>query len=73
MNLFEYLKSNCGHIVNEAVQIKNLDRTVKIIKDLLAKKKIYSSDTYRQLEKESTKLWHLGPIALYQMMTETKE
>ena len=30
---------------------------------------IYSSDTYRQLEDESTKIWHLGPVALYQDMT----
>ncbi|MDY6302087.1 MAG: hypothetical protein SPL96_09380 [Bacteroidales bacterium] len=30
---------------------------------------IYSSDTYRQLEDESTKMWHLGPVALYQDMT----
>lgn len=29
---------------------------------------IYSSDTYRQLEDESTKMWHLGPVALYQDM-----
>ena len=25
---------------------------------------IYSSETYRQLENEKTKLWHLGPVAL---------
>lgn len=30
---------------------------------------IYSSDTYKQLEDESTKMWHLGPVALYQDMT----
>ncbi len=27
---------------------------------------IYSSDVYRRLEQESTKQWHLGPVALYQ-------
>ena len=32
-----------------------------------AMKRIYSSDTYRQLEHEDTKLWHLGPVALYEM------
>ncbi len=31
-----------------------------------AVKKVYSSDTYRTLENESTKAWHLGPAALYQ-------
>ena len=29
-------------------------------------REIYSSDIYRQLEKESTKIWHFGPVALYQ-------
>ena len=29
-------------------------------------KAIYASDTYRRLETESTKLWHLGPVALYE-------
>lgn len=31
-----------------------------------AMKRIYSSNTYRQLEHEDTKLWHLGPVALYE-------
>lgn len=26
----------------------------------------YQSETYRELEQEHTKLWHLGPVALYQ-------
>ena len=26
----------------------------------------YQSETYRDLEQEHTKLWHLGPVALYQ-------
>ena len=33
-----------------------------------AMKSIYSSVTYRRLEDESTKLWHLGPVALYEEM-----
>lgn len=32
--------------------------------------RIYQSDTYRQLEVEETKLWHYGPVALYQMFLE---
>ena len=28
--------------------------------------KFYASDTYRRLEREDTKLWHCGPVALYQ-------
>ena len=27
---------------------------------------IYLSDVYKRLEQESTKQWHLGPVALYQ-------
>lgn len=32
--------------------------------------RIYQSSTYRQLEDEETKLWHYGPVALYQMFLE---
>lgn len=31
-----------------------------------AVKDIYLSDVYKRLEQEQTKLWHLGPVALYQ-------
>ena len=31
-----------------------------------AVRRIYASDIYRRLEQESTKQWHLGPVALYQ-------
>ena len=31
-----------------------------------AVKRIYASATYKRLEKEETKLWHYGPVALYQ-------
>lgn len=27
-------------------------------------KSIYASDTYRRLSRESTKMWHLGPVTL---------
>lgn len=33
-------------------------------------KHIYNSATYRELEREDTKLWHYGPVALYQMLLE---
>lgn len=29
-------------------------------------KRIYSSDTYKRLENESSKMWHLGPVDLMQ-------
>ncbi len=31
-----------------------------------AMKMLYSSELYARLEDESTKAWHLGPVALYQ-------
>ncbi len=31
-----------------------------------AVKDIYRSEVYKRLEQESTKQWHLGPVALYQ-------
>ena len=31
-----------------------------------AMKLLYASDVYSRLEQESTKTWHLGPVALYQ-------
>ncbi|MCH5244774.1 MAG: hypothetical protein J1F29_07750 [Lentimicrobiaceae bacterium] len=32
--------------------------------------RIYKSTTYRELETENSKLWHYGPVALYQMFRE---
>jgi hypothetical protein len=34
-----------------------------------AMKRVYASDTYRRLEQESTKQWHLGPVALFQELS----
>ena len=31
-----------------------------------AVKSVYASKTYQRLEQEQTKMWHLGPVALYQ-------
>ena len=33
---------------------------------------VYESNTYRQLAREETKLWHLGPVALYEYYLENK-
>ena len=41
------------------------DKNISIIE---AMRMIYSSETYKKLENEATKMWHLGPIALYQSM-----
>ena len=42
------------------------DRNTSVVE---AMRMIYSSDIYRKLEDETTKMWHLGPIALYQGLT----
>lgn len=39
------------------------DRGVSIVD---AMKILYSSSIYKKLEVESTKAWHLGPVALYE-------
>lgn len=31
---------------------------------------IYRSKTYKELEREETKLWHLGPVALFEYYQE---
>lgn len=31
---------------------------------------IYSSNTYRELEREETKMWHLGPVALLEHISQ---
>lgn len=33
-------------------------------------KKVYASSLYKKLKVESTKTWHLGPVALYQELEE---
>ena len=35
-----------------------------------AMKRIYASPTYHQLEQVETNLWHLGPVALYEVNRE---
>ncbi len=42
------------------------DRNMSIVETLRV---IYSSDTYKRLENEATKMWCLGPVALYQGLT----
>jgi hypothetical protein len=48
-----------------------------VIQIIIAKKKIpvieavkqfYVSELYGKLERESTKLWHLSPLALYELL-----
>lgn len=38
--------------------------------DIDAIKAIYESNTYKTLAKEETKLWHYGPVALFEYYEE---
>ena len=38
-----------------------------------ALRKIYLSKTYKQLEQEKSKMWHLGPVALYEVFLEAEK
>ena len=35
-------------------------------------RQIYRSNTYKSLSREETKLWHLGPVALFEYFQEYK-
>lgn len=35
-----------------------------------AMRQFYHSDTYKSLSDESTKMWHYGPVALYEEFTD---
>lgn len=62
-NLFLFLPSK----ISWMAEILSEDKKISIIDAI---KEIYASDIYRRLETEETKLWHLGPVALYEEMTE---
>lgn len=53
--------------VSKMAMMYAADFGVSIIEAL---KYIYNSATYRELEKEDSKLWHYGPVALYQTLLE---
>jgi len=62
-NLYLLLPGKVAAVVEQYVE----DNGVSILDGL---RKFYNSSTYRKLEKEQTKLWHLGPVALYQEFQE---
>ncbi len=57
-NLYLFLPSKLSWMAEMLAKEKNIE-----IDDAIFQ--IYLSDTYRQLEKEDTKLWHWGPTDLY--------
>lgn len=58
-NLYLFLPSKVSWMAEMLSEEKNVS-IVDAVKD------VYLSDTYSRLEKETTKLWHLGPVALYE-------
>ena len=62
-DLFLFLPSK----ISWMAEMLSEDKKISIINAI---KEIYASDIYRRLENEETKLWHLGPVALYEEMTE---
>ena len=62
-NLYLFLPSK----VSWMAEMLSEERNVSIADAI---KDIYLSDTYSRLEKETTKLWHLGPVALYEEMKD---
>lgn len=62
-NLYLLLPGKVAAVVEQYVD----DKGVSILEAL---RLFYNSSTYKQLESEHTKLWHLGPVALYQEFQE---
>lgn len=62
-NLHLLLPSKVSWLASMLVEYKGMNVTEAI-------KKIYCSKLYKKLKLESTKMWHLGPVALYQELEE---
>ena len=60
-NLYLLLPSKVAWMADMLAEDRGIG-VVEAIRD------IYSSDTYKRLEKETTKWWHWGPVALYEQM-----
>ena len=64
-NLYLFLPSKISRVAEMMSENEHIS-----IADAIAE--IYSSDIYRRLESEETKLWHLGPVALYEELLTNK-
>lgn len=62
-NLYLFLPSKVSWMADMLMEYRHIG-----ISDAI--KIIYQSNTYKRLEDESTKQWHLGPVALYYDLTE---
>lgn len=61
-NLYLFLPSKISWMADMLSE----DRNISIAE---AVREIYASELYHKLEIENTKLWHLGPVALYEMFS----
>ena len=62
-NLYLLISYKMGWLAN---MLSN-DEGISIVDAI---KKLYSSEMYKKLENESSKTWHLGPVALYEDFME---
>lgn len=62
-NLHLLLPSKVSWLASMLVKYKGMNVTEAI-------KTIYCSKLYKKLKLESTKMWHLGPVALYQELED---
>ena len=62
-NLYLLLPGKVSAIVGKYVD----EDSINLLDGLWA---FYNSMTYKDLEREQTKTWHLGPVALYQMFKD---
>ncbi|MBQ9649422.1 MAG: hypothetical protein IJV25_03280 [Prevotella sp.] len=62
-NVFLLLPGKVSAVVGKYVD----ENAVDLLDGL---RKFYNSMTYKNLECEQTKMWHLGPVALYQMFND---
>lgn len=64
-NLYLLLPSKVCRL---AIMIQN-QKHISLIEAI---KEVYASDLYKKMEQEESKLWHLGPVDLYNEMTAEK-
>lgn len=62
-NVFLLLPGKVSAVVGKYVD----ENAVDLLDGL---RKFYNSTTYKNLEREQTKMWHLGPVALYQQFVD---
>lgn len=65
-NLYLFIPSKISWLAD---MLSN-DQNINVVEAI---KEIYSSETYRKLEDESSKMWHFGPVTLYQDLKNEKQ